>query len=356
MPGPLPPAVALSAEERQALDALERRHTVPQQVAVRARIIQLAVEGLNNCQIARHLGLDVDTVRLWRGRWLGFQGVALADLSVEDRLTDAPRPGRPVQITAEPICQIHQLACEAPSQSGRPIRPVEQSGDRRRDRPPGHPAGHLAPPRRPPRQKGDLTPHRVRYWLTPPTDDARFDATVREICSIYRDGAGVGRPRRTDTEHRRTDRRPGARTQASGLATGPRSRRAARVRVYSARHARLHPQPRRRQRAGRRAIVRPDPHRGRLPGPYPTDGGDRPDRHPLALHRRQPQHPLLGEPGALGRGALGPGRGGPGREGAARHPEEYGQPGGLLERPAATPSSSITPPSTVRGSTRSRSG
>lgn len=121
MPGPLPPAIALSAEEHQALDALERRHTVPQQVAVRARIIQLAVEGLNNCQIARHLGLDVDTVRLWRGRWLGFQGVPLADLGVEDRLTDAPRPGRPVQIEAEAVCQIHQLACEAPSQSGRPI-------------------------------------------------------------------------------------------------------------------------------------------------------------------------------------------------------------------------------------------
>jgi hypothetical protein len=59
MPGPLPPAIDLSAEERQALDALARRHTVPQQVAVRARIIQLAAEGLNNCQIARHLGLDV---------------------------------------------------------------------------------------------------------------------------------------------------------------------------------------------------------------------------------------------------------------------------------------------------------
>jgi len=121
MPGPLPPTVALSAEERQALDALERRHTVPQQVAVRARIIQLAAEGLNNCQIARHLGLDVDTVRLWRGRWLGLQGVALADLGIEDRLTDVPRPGRPVQIEAEAVCQIHQLACEAPSLSGRPI-------------------------------------------------------------------------------------------------------------------------------------------------------------------------------------------------------------------------------------------
>jgi putative transposase len=121
MPGPRPPVVDLSAEERQALDALERRHTVPQQVAVRARIIQLAAEGLNNCQIARHLGLDVDTIRLWRGRWLGFHGVPLVDLGIEDRLTDAPRPGRPVQIAAEAVCQIHQVACEAPSQSGRPI-------------------------------------------------------------------------------------------------------------------------------------------------------------------------------------------------------------------------------------------
>ena len=115
MPGPLPPAIDLSAEERQALDALARRHTVPQQVAVRARIIQVAAEGRNTCQIARQLGLEADTV------WLGLQGVALADLSVEGRLTDAPRPGRPAQIPAEPICQIHRLACEAPGQAGRPI-------------------------------------------------------------------------------------------------------------------------------------------------------------------------------------------------------------------------------------------
>ena len=121
MPGPTPPPVALTPAEQQGLEALVRRHTAPQQVATRARIILLAAEGLNNSQIARHLGLDVDTVRLWRQRWLGFQGVALADLSVEDRLTDAPRPGRPAEITAEQVCQIVALACEAPSQSGRPI-------------------------------------------------------------------------------------------------------------------------------------------------------------------------------------------------------------------------------------------
>ena len=121
MPGPTPPPVELTAAEQQGLEALVRRHTAPQQVATRARIILLAAEGLNNSQIARHLGLEVNTVRLWRQRWLAFQGVDLADLRIEERLTDAPRPGRPADITAEQVCQIVALACEAPSQAGRPI-------------------------------------------------------------------------------------------------------------------------------------------------------------------------------------------------------------------------------------------
>ena len=121
MPGPTPPPVDLTPTEQQGLDALVRRHTAPQQVATRARIILLAAEGFNNSQIARHLGLEVNTVRLWRQRWLAFHGVDVADLSIEDRLTDAPRPGRPADITAEQVCQIVALACEAPSQSGRPI-------------------------------------------------------------------------------------------------------------------------------------------------------------------------------------------------------------------------------------------
>jgi transposase len=121
MPGPRPPTVELTAEERQELEALVRRHTAPQQVAVRARSVLLAADGFNNSQVARALGLEVDTVRLWRERWRGLQGVALADLSVEERLTDAPRPGRPARITAEQVCRIVALACEAPSRSGRPI-------------------------------------------------------------------------------------------------------------------------------------------------------------------------------------------------------------------------------------------
>lgn len=121
MPGPQLPPLALPADARRHLEALVRRHTAPQQLVVRARIILLAADGLSNSQIARTLGLETDTVRLWRQRWERFQAVALADLAVDQRLSDAPRSGSPARITPEQVCRIVALACEAPSASGRPI-------------------------------------------------------------------------------------------------------------------------------------------------------------------------------------------------------------------------------------------
>ena len=121
MRGPKPPALELNDRERGELQALVRRRTTAQQIALRARILLAAADGANNSQIARQLGLETDTVRLWRQRWLGLQAVSLDDLSVDERLADAPRPGRPAEIGAEQVCQIVALACETPSQSDRPI-------------------------------------------------------------------------------------------------------------------------------------------------------------------------------------------------------------------------------------------
>jgi putative transposase len=121
MRGPTPPPVVLTPELRQDLEGLVRRHSLSQQLARRARIILAAADGSNNSQIARQFALDVDTVRLWRQRWLAFTPIPLTDLSVEERLSDVPRSGRPVQITADQRCQIVALACAAPDQSGRPI-------------------------------------------------------------------------------------------------------------------------------------------------------------------------------------------------------------------------------------------
>ena len=121
MRGPKPAPLSLNERERTALERLVRRHTTAQQVALRGRIILAADAGQNNSQIARELGISVETVRLWRTRWLAFQPLAAADLSVEERLRDVPRPGRTSQISAEQLCQMIALACEQPQD-----RPISQ--------------------------------------------------------------------------------------------------------------------------------------------------------------------------------------------------------------------------------------
>lgn len=121
MRGPKPPIIELSDRQRQGLLALARRHSTPQQLVLRARVVLAAADGLNNAQIARALDISLDMARLWRNRWLGLRAASLEDLSIEDRLTDAPRSGTPARISAESVCQIVAMACEGPSESGRPI-------------------------------------------------------------------------------------------------------------------------------------------------------------------------------------------------------------------------------------------
>ena len=113
--------VVLTTTEQHALEQLTRRHRSEQQIVLRARIVLAAAQGMTNAQIARDLAIHVDTVRLWRDRWAGLQGIDLETLSVAERLQDAPRPGAVPKFTAEQRCQMAALACEAPAKAGRPI-------------------------------------------------------------------------------------------------------------------------------------------------------------------------------------------------------------------------------------------
>ena len=121
MRGPKPNPLSLSEAEQTELKALVRRHTTPQQQALRGRVMLEAADGKNNSQIARELKVSVDTVRAWRRRWLELQAISLADLPIRERLVDLPRPGAPARITAEQTCQLFAMACEAPSE-----RPISQ--------------------------------------------------------------------------------------------------------------------------------------------------------------------------------------------------------------------------------------
>jgi transposase len=86
-------------------------------LALRARIILHAVEGMGVRKSARELGVWPKTVRYWRKRWLE----AADKCAVCERLADAPRSGAPATYTPEQICAVVAMTCEKPSDSERPI-------------------------------------------------------------------------------------------------------------------------------------------------------------------------------------------------------------------------------------------
>src|SRR5260370_14199166 len=114
-------AVILSEKEQEGLLQITKRHRSEQQVVLRARIVLAAAQGHANVQIASELDINVDTVRLWRDRWAGLQGIDLETLSLLERLQDAPRPGIKPKFSSEQRCQMAALACETPAQAERPI-------------------------------------------------------------------------------------------------------------------------------------------------------------------------------------------------------------------------------------------
>ena len=157
--------ITLSASEQADLEALVRRPSTAQQIALRAQIILRASRGESHGQISRELGISKDTSRLWRHRWLT---VSPRGMAVVERLRDAPRPGTPATFGLEQITQLYALACAPPEQYGRPISHwsprelademakqgiVEQISER-------HVGRLLA--------EAELKPHQSRYWLHPP--------------------------------------------------------------------------------------------------------------------------------------------------------------------------------------------
>src|SRR3954447_5943911 len=121
MPGPKPPEIVLTDAEHYELERLVCAHKTGQALVRRARVVLLAAMGYSNTDIAEQIPMDVEAVGLWRRRWVAFEAIPLAEVSVAQRLADAPRPGAVPRLSPEQVCQILALACEQPSGSGRPI-------------------------------------------------------------------------------------------------------------------------------------------------------------------------------------------------------------------------------------------
>jgi transposase len=87
------PPIVIDETTRKELERLSRKRSMASRVVLRSRIVLLAVEGMQNKQIAERLGVSTRMAALWRGRFLlhGIEGL----------LKDAPRPGRTPKITTE---------------------------------------------------------------------------------------------------------------------------------------------------------------------------------------------------------------------------------------------------------------
>ena len=174
-----------------------RRHQTPQCLAWRIQIILLAAKGHTNSKIARRVGKDRGTVRLWRARWVEAgpvlqtackKGVSKHKLTalLETVLSDAFRSGTPGKFTAQQLAKVIAIACEPPKLSGRPV--THWTARELADEVIKRYVVESISPRTVGRLLADaaLKPHLSRYWLNAnPEDPAAFDAQVRTVCSLY---------------------------------------------------------------------------------------------------------------------------------------------------------------------------
>ena len=100
-------ALIITPAQRRTLEGWVRAPSTPQSIAVRARIVLLAGEGVSNHEIARRTDASRPTVLLWRTRFKSGGPAALTLIE--------PGRGRKASITAEQERQIvRQLQCVAP--------------------------------------------------------------------------------------------------------------------------------------------------------------------------------------------------------------------------------------------------
>lgn len=126
---PAPP-IKMTVLQQSLLKAIGSKHQTGQQQSKRVKILLLAHEGKSNSHVKREIGVSLNTVKLWRRRWIdayeslrkfeGFIDTGQASLwdyrqQLQYFLKDKPRSGSPKKISLSQEQQIIALACEKPS-------------------------------------------------------------------------------------------------------------------------------------------------------------------------------------------------------------------------------------------------
>lgn len=190
--------IELTTHMHEILTQLASSRNVSRAVGMRAMIILMAFQKLNNQTIASRLGLFRKTVGLWRRRWQ-YSFAALLQMqfvesdagfrrAIIECLSDAPRTGSPGKFTAQQIVGFISIACEPPELSGRPVTSWtgKELADEAQKRglvdsiSVSHANCIL--------RQVDLKPHKSQYWCnTTEKDRELFEQQVEVVCQTYLD-------------------------------------------------------------------------------------------------------------------------------------------------------------------------
>jgi transposase len=156
--------IALQDEEHIQLKAIANSRSLPHGLALRARLVLMAAEGVANKHIAKTLGISPQSVCKWRQRYLK-QGLA--------GLHDELRPGRPRSISDERVATVVRKTLQTKPKEGThwSIRPMARQT--RLSRATVHRIW----------QAFGLQPHRQRHFKL--STDPFFVEKVRDIVGLY---------------------------------------------------------------------------------------------------------------------------------------------------------------------------
>jgi len=156
--------IVLPDEERQYLHGIANSRTLPHGLVIRARVVLMSADGLDNHVIGEKLSLSAQSVSKWRQRFLqhGIEG-----------LHDELRPGRPRSISDEKVASLVKKTLETKPKDGThwSLRTMARESKL------SHPTVHRI------WQAFGLQPHRQSSFKL--STDPFFVEKVRDIVGLY---------------------------------------------------------------------------------------------------------------------------------------------------------------------------
>ena len=156
--------IELPEEERAHLQTVAGSHSLPYSLVVRARLVLMSADGVDNHTIGGKLSLSAQSVSKWRQRYLryGIQG-----------LHDELRPGRPRSISDNKVATLVRKTLETKPKDGTHWSLRSMARETRLS----HPTVHRI------WQAFGLQPHRYRNFKL--STDPFFVEKVRDIVGLY---------------------------------------------------------------------------------------------------------------------------------------------------------------------------